>query len=146
MQVNPINGRKVPIWTADYVLASYGTGCVMAVPAHDERDYAFAEKYNLPIERVIRSKDGSDDALPFTGTRHSRKQRKYDGLTTEEGKQAVLGALAKKDRGGFKINYRLRDWLVSRQRYWGAPIPMVYCEKCGEVPCRRIRASRTASV
>ena len=132
--VNPINGRKVPIWTADYVLASYGTGCVMAVPAHDERDYAFAEKYNLPIERVIRSKDGSDDALPFTEHGILVNSGKYDGLTPEEGKQAVLGALAKEDRGGFKINYRLRDWLVSRQRYWGAPIPMVYCEKCGEVP------------
>lgn len=132
--VNPINGRKVPIWTADYVLASYGTGCVMAVPAHDERDYAFAEKYNLPIERVIRSKDGSDDALPFTEYGILVNSGKYDGLTTEEGKKAILEDLAKEGRGGFKTNYRLRDWLVSRQRYWGAPIPMIYCEKCGEVP------------
>ncbi len=132
--VNPINGRKVPIWTADYVLASYGTGCVMAVPAHDERDYAFAEKYNLPIERVIKSKDGSDDALPYTEYGILVNSGKYDGLTTEEGKKAILEDLAKEERGGFKTNYRLRDWLVSRQRYWGAPIPMVYCEKCGEVP------------
>lgn len=132
--VNPINGRKVPIWTADYVLASYGTGCVMAVPAHDDRDYAFAEKYHLPIERVIKSKDGSDDALPFTEHGILVNSGKYDGLTTEEGKKAILGDLEKEGRGGFKTNYRLRDWLVSRQRYWGAPIPMVYCEKCGEVP------------
>uniref|UniRef100_UPI0026732610 leucine--tRNA ligase n=1 Tax=Christensenella hongkongensis TaxID=270498 RepID=UPI0026732610 len=132
--VNPINGRKVPIWTADYVLASYGTGCVMAVPAHDERDFAFAEKYNLPVERVIKSKDGSDDALPYTEYGVLVNSGKYDGLTTEEGKKAILEDLGRENRGGAKINYRLRDWLVSRQRYWGAPIPMVYCDKCGEVP------------
>ena len=132
--VNPINGRKVPIWTADYVLASYGTGCVMAVPAHDERDFAFAEKYNLPVERVIKSKDGSDDALPYTEYGVLVNSGKYDGLTTEEGKKAILEDLGRENRGGAKINYRLRDWLISRQRYWGAPIPMVYCDKCGEVP------------
>lgn len=133
--VNPINGRQVPIWTADYVLASYGTGCVMAVPAHDERDFAFAEKYNLPIERVINAKDkDTDDKLPFTEHGILVNSGKYDGLTTEEGKKAILEDLGKEGRGGFKINYRLRDWLVSRQRYWGAPIPMVYCDKCGEVP------------
>lgn len=132
--VNPINGRKVPIWTADYVLASYGTGCVMAVPAHDDRDYAFAEKYDLPIERVIDAKDGSCPPLPYTEYGVLVNSGKYDGLTTEEGKKAILEDLAKDGRGGFKVNYRLRDWLVSRQRYWGAPIPMIYCEKCGEVP------------
>lgn len=132
--INPINGRKVPIWTADYVLASYGTGCVMAVPAHDERDFAFAEKYELPIERVIRSKDGSDDALPYTEHGLLINSAKYDDLTTEEGKKAILKDLNAEEKGGFKINYRLRDWLVSRQRYWGAPIPMVYCDQCGEVP------------
>ncbi|MEA4853115.1 MAG: leucine--tRNA ligase [Christensenella sp.] len=132
--INPVNGRKVPIWTADYVLASYGTGCVMAVPAHDDRDYAFAEKFGLPIERVIKSKDGSDDALPYTEHGVLVNSEKYDGLTTEQGKKAILDALNQEGKGGFKTNYRLRDWLVSRQRYWGAPIPMVYCEKCGEVP------------
>ncbi len=132
--LNPVNGRKVPIWTADYVLASYGTGCVMAVPAHDERDFAFAEKYGLPIERVIKAADGGDDALPYTEHGLLVSSEKYDGLMTEEGKKAILEDLGKEDKGGFKINYRLRDWLVSRQRYWGAPIPMLYCDKCGEVP------------
>ncbi len=133
--INPINGRKVPIWTADYVLASYGTGIVMAVPAHDERDYAFAQKYNLPIERVIRAASPDvDDMLPYCDYAILTNSGDYDGLTTEEGKTAILKYLAEQNKGGFKTNYRLRDWLVSRQRYWGAPIPMVYCDRCGEVP------------
>ncbi|MEG0835135.1 MAG: leucine--tRNA ligase [Christensenellaceae bacterium] len=133
--VNPINHRKVPIWTADYVLASYGTGAVMAVPAHDERDFAFAKKYNLPIERVIcaENKD-TDDALPFCEQGVLISSGEYDGKTTKQARDEILKQLEKQNKGGFKTNYRLRDWLVSRQRYWGAPIPMVYCEKCGEVP------------
>ncbi|MEG1859095.1 MAG: leucine--tRNA ligase, partial [Christensenellaceae bacterium] len=133
--LNPINHRKVPIWTADYVLASYGTGAVMAVPAHDERDFAFAKKYNLPIERVIcaENKD-ADDALPFCEQGVLISSGEYDGKTTKQARDEILKQLEKQNKGGFKTNYRLRDWLVSRQRYWGAPIPMVYCEKCGEVP------------
>jgi len=132
--VNPANGRKVPIWIADYVLASYGTGIVMAVPAHDERDFMFAEKYGLPIERVIKSADGLDDALPYVEYGVMTGSGAFGGLSSEEGKKAVTQSLADRGRAEFKVNYRLRDWLISRQRYWGAPIPMVYCDRCGEVP------------
>ncbi len=132
--VNPINGRKVPVWTADYVLASYGTGIVMAVPAHDERDYVFAEKFGLPIERVVKAKDDkADDALPFTEYGILVNSGAFDGQTTEQAKESVIKHLAGQKHGAFKTNYRLRDWLISRQRYWGAPIPIVYCENCGEV-------------
>jgi leucyl-tRNA synthetase len=132
--INPANGRRVPIWIADYVLSSYGTGIVMAVPAHDERDYAFASKYDLPIERVIRSADGSADPLPYVEYGIMTNSGGFDSLSSEEGKKAVTQSLKDKGRAAFKVNYRLRDWLISRQRYWGAPIPMVYCEQCGEVP------------
>lgn len=132
--VNPINGREVPIYISDYVLASYGTGIVMAVPAHDERDYDFAAKYGLPIERVIESAGGQDDALPYTEYGKMVNSPGFDGLTSEEGKVAIIKKLEEDGCGGFKINYRLRDWLISRQRYWGAPIPIVHCEHCGEVP------------
>jgi len=127
--INPINDRKIPIWIADYVLNTYGTGAVMAVPAHDDRDYAFAKKFNLPIERVI----VGGETLPFTEHGTLINSKEFDGLTTNEAKIAMVKNLASKNLGKEKINYRLRDWLVSRQRYWGAPIPIVYCEKCGEV-------------
>lgn len=127
--INPINGRKVPVWIGDYVLNTYGTGAVMAVPAHDERDYAFASKYNLPIERVIEGGDG----LPYTEYGKLVNSEEFSGLSSEEGKNAIVEKLSKNNLGSFKVNYRLRDWLVSRQRYWGAPIPIVYCEKCGTV-------------
>ena len=134
--VNPINGRKVPIWVADYVLASYGTGVVMAVPAHDERDFAFATKFNLPIERVIKAADGkTDDALPFASYEGVLVNSPgFDGLPVKAGKEAILHALKQSGHGDFKVNYRLRDWLVSRQRYWGAPIPIIHCAHCGDVP------------
>ncbi len=132
--INPINKRVIPIWIADYVLATYGTGCVMAVPAHDERDFEFATKYHLPIERVIKSTDGSPDDLPYVEYGTLINSEQFDGLTTEQGKEGILSRLKESDKGGFKVNYRLRDWLISRQRYWGAPIPIVYCEDCGEVP------------
>lgn len=132
--INPVNGRKVPIYVSDYVLASYGTGIVMAVPAHDERDFEFATKYNLPIERVIKSKDGSDDALPYVEHGVLVNSEEFNGMETEAAKKAILAKLNKDNQGSEKVNYRLRDWLVSRQRYWGAPIPIVHCEKCGEVP------------
>ena len=131
--INPVNGKKVPIWISDYVLYSYGTGCVMGVPAHDERDFVFANKYNLPITRVIKSANGQKDDLPYCDDGIVVNSIDYDGLTSEEARKKILSDLQKKSSGSFKINYRLRDWLVSRQRYWGAPIPMVYCEKCGEV-------------
>lgn len=132
--LNPINGRKVPVWTADYVLASYGTGIVMAVPAHDERDFAFATKYNLPIERVIcAAKKGEDDALPYCEYGALVNSEHFDRLSTEQAKEEIVKQLKSQNHGDFKVNYRLRDWLISRQRYWGAPIPMVYCEHCGEV-------------
>jgi leucyl-tRNA synthetase len=127
--INPINGRKVPIWVADYVLNTYGTGAVMAVPAHDERDFAFATKYALPIERVIEG----GDCLPYTEHGKMVNSEEFNGLSTEEGKEAIVKKLQNVNLGEWKINYRLRDWLVSRQRYWGAPIPIVHCDKCGTV-------------
>ncbi|GIM29446.1 leucine--tRNA ligase [Clostridium polyendosporum] len=132
--INPINGREVPVWIGDYVLATYGTGAVMAVPAHDERDFAFAEKYNLPIERVIKAKNDESDVLPFTEYGIMVNSGEFDGITSEEGRVKVVEKLASIGLGEQKVNFRLRDWLVSRQRYWGAPIPMIYCEKCGTVP------------
>ncbi|MBE6043787.1 MAG: leucine--tRNA ligase [Clostridium thermopalmarium] len=128
--INPINGKRVPIWVGDYVLATYGTGCVMAVPAHDERDFAFATKYNLPIIRVV---DGGD-SLPYTGYAPLVNSGEFDGLSGDKAKEAIVNKLKEQGLGDWKINYRLRDWLVSRQRYWGAPIPVVYCDKCGIVP------------
>ncbi|WP_024615470.1 leucine--tRNA ligase [Clostridium sp. Ade.TY] len=132
--INPINGKEVPIWVADYVLASYGTGAVMAVPAHDERDFAFATKFNLPINRVIAPKDGSETELPYCEHGVLVNSGEFDGLTTKEAKVKIVEKLAQSNEGSQKVNFRLRDWLVSRQRYWGAPIPMIYCEKCGTVP------------
>ncbi|TGY43643.1 leucine--tRNA ligase [Clostridium sartagoforme] len=132
--VNPINNKEVPIWVGDYVLATYGTGAVMAVPAHDERDFAFATKFNLPIERVITSKNGKNDELPYCEYGKLVNSGEFDGLTTEEAKEKIVEKLASKELGSAKVNYRLRDWLVSRQRYWGAPIPMIHCEDCGIVP------------
>ncbi|MDD3224205.1 MAG: leucine--tRNA ligase [Clostridium sp.] len=128
--INPINGKKVPIWVADYVIASYGTGAVMAVPSHDERDFAFASKYKLDIIRVV---EGGDE-LPYTGYGNLINSDEFNGLSGNKAKEAIVNKLSKDDLGGWKVNYRMRDWLVSRQRYWGAPIPVVYCDKCGIVP------------
>ena len=132
--INPINGKVVPIWISDYVLATYGTGCVMAVPAHDERDFAFATKFNLPIQRVITDKVGNEPELPFCEHGILVNSGKFDGLTTDEAKKAIVEELEKDKLGAMKVNFRLRDWLVSRQRYWGAPIPVIYCDDCGIVP------------
>ncbi|MGE5496331.1 MAG: leucine--tRNA ligase [Burkholderiales bacterium] len=132
--INPINNRRIPIYAADYVLATYGTGAVMAVPAHDERDFEFATKYGLPIERVIKSKNGEPDDLPYVEYGVLVNSGEFSGLDSEAGKNAIIERLKSMRAGDFKVNYRLRDWLISRQRYWGAPIPIVYCDKCGEVP------------
>jgi len=132
--IHPLTGKEVPIWVGDYVLATYGTGAVMAVPAHDERDFAFAEKFNLPINRVIEAKDGSETNLPFCEHGILVNSGEFDGLTTDEAKEKIVEKLASMGLGEKKVNFRLRDWLVSRQRYWGAPIPIVYCEECGIVP------------
>ncbi len=132
--INPLNGEKVQIWIADYVLASYGTGIVMGVPSHDERDFAFATKYNLPIKRVIKSANGENDDLPYCEYGVLCNSGKFDGMDSESGKMAILKQLEGENKGGVKVNYRLRDWSVSRQRYWGAPIPMIHCSSCGAVP------------
>ncbi len=131
--INPINGKIVPIFAADYVLYSYGTGAVMGVPSHDERDFAFAKKYDLPITRVIKGKSGNDD-LPFTEDGIIINSPGFDGLTSEEARKAIINKLVTEGKAEHKTNYRLRDWLVSRQRYWGAPIPVIHCDKCGVVP------------
>lgn len=128
--INPINRKKIPIWVADYVLATYGTGAVMAVPSHDERDFDFATKYELPIIRVI---EGGDE-LPYAGYGKLVNSEDFNDLSGKEAKEAIIKKLSEKDLGRWKINYRLHDWLVSRQRYWGTPIPIVYCDKCGIVP------------
>ncbi|MFC1932801.1 leucine--tRNA ligase [Chloroflexota bacterium] len=133
--VNRLNGEKVPIWIADYVLLSYGTGAVMAVPAHDERDFAFAKKYGLPI-RVVIAPDGwqgeeLEEAYIEAGTMVNSGQ--FNGLPSQQGIEAVSDFLVEQGWGGRAITYRLRDWLISRQRYWGAPIPMIYCPNCGVV-------------
>ena len=123
--VHPLTGAKVPIWIADYVLAGYGTGAVMAVPGHDERDFAFAEKFGLPIVRVVRAADGSEPALPMADDGIAVNSGAYDGLTTAAAKSAIIGALEAKGAGKGAVTYRLRDWLFSRQRYWGEPFPMI---------------------
>ena len=132
--INPANGEKVPVWIADYVLNGYGTGCVMAVPAHDERDYEFAKKYELPIRRVIKGEEGVDDALPFVEDGILVDSAEFSGTGSEEAVGKIVSKLQQKGCGELKINYRLRDWLVSRQRYWGSPIPVIHCEHCGVVP------------
>ncbi len=134
--LNRLNGEKVPIWIADYVLLSYGTGAVMGVPAHDERDFTFARKYNLPIPIVIAPPDWSGEELAeaYTGPGTMVNSGQFNGLPYQQGMEAVCDWLEEKGWGKRAITYRLRDWLISRQRYWGAPIPIVYCDKCGIVP------------
>ncbi len=132
---HPVTADKLPIWIADYVLASYGTGAVMAVPGHDTRDHEFATKFDMPVPRVVKAAGTDvDDAIPFVEYGILVNSGQFDGLTSDEGKKAIVEFLAEKGMGKFRTNYRLRDWLVSRQRYWGAPIPVVHCEGCGIVP------------
>ncbi|MCE7871081.1 leucine--tRNA ligase [bacterium CPR1] len=132
--VNPVNNEKIPIWISDYVLLSYGTGAIMAVPAHDARDFEFAHKFQLPIVQVIETPPDWNPEEAFTGVGRMLNSGPYDGLMSDEGKAKITEDLESRGLGVKKINYRLRDWLISRQRYWGAPIPMVHCQKCGPVP------------
>ena len=132
--IHPITGKKVPIWASDYVIATYGTGVVMAVPAHDERDFEFAKKFDLPIQRVIASAPDAEDELPFIEKGVLVNSGEFDGLNFKTAIDAIIEKLQPQGMAERKINYRLRDWLISRQRYWGTPIPVVHCEKCGVVP------------
>ncbi|MGE5485607.1 MAG: leucine--tRNA ligase [Ignavibacteriales bacterium] len=136
--INPLNGERVPLWIANYVLMEYGTGAVMGVPAHDQRDLEFARKYRLPVRVVIQNGDGTVDGdrlgEAYVGPGRMVNSGPFNGLSSEEGKERVSAFIAEAKLGERQINYRLRDWLISRQRYWGAPIPLIYCDKCGIVP------------
>ncbi len=133
--INPLNGKKIPIWIADYVLASYGTGAIMAVPAHDQRDWEFAVKFDLPIIEVLESAQGVSESA-FTGDGKHINSGFLDGLGKEEAIDAMNAYLTKENIGEPTISYKLRDWVFSRQRYWGEPIPLVHCDSCGIVPLK----------
>lgn len=129
--INPVNNEQVPVWIADYVLMSYGTGAIMAVPAHDERDLEFAKKYKIEIKEVV-----SGGEIPFTEEGVMINSGRYNGTSSEEAREEITDWLIKNNLGRRKVNYRLRDWCISRQRYWGPPIPVVYCNDCGTVPVK----------
>ncbi len=131
---NPVNGREIPIFISDYVLVSYGTGAIMAVPAHDTRDWEFAKKFDLPIIEVVQGGNVQEAAFTDCETGIMVNSGILDGLSVEEAKKKITEFLEEKGIGHAKVNYKLRDWVFSRQRYWGEPIPMVYCEKCGWQP------------
>ncbi|MCF7845511.1 MAG: class I tRNA ligase family protein, partial [Candidatus Pacebacteria bacterium] len=128
--VNPINGEEIPVWVADYVLGFYGKGAIMSVPAHDERDYEIAEKYGLEIREVVK-KDGEE--LPYPGEGEMVNSGEFSGLSSSEGKEQIIKKLEELEKGEVAVNYKLGDWVFSRQRYWGEPIPVIHCEKCGVV-------------
>ncbi len=136
--INPINNTEIPIWISDYVLMTYGTGAIMAVPAHDDRDWEFAKKFNLPMIQVVEGKDGPVDineaAFTDVATGKMINSGFLTGLSVEEAKEKVKDFLTENKIGNRKVNYKLRDWVFSRQRYWGEPIPIVHCDKCGYVP------------
>jgi leucyl-tRNA synthetase len=135
--VNPVNGERIPVWAADYVLADYGTGAIMAVPGQDQRDYDFAKAFDLPIVRTVQPPDDWEGEA-FTGSgpaiNSANDEVSLNGLEIDDAKRAIIDWLAAKGLGAGAVNYRLRDWLLSRQRFWGAPIPIVHCPSCGEVP------------
>ena len=126
--INPVNGQKLPIWVADYVLSGYGTGAVMAVPAHDERDFAFAEKFDLPIVQVVDKPEDSADIGCYTGEGELINSGQFDGTRSEDAREQIIAWLEQQGSGRGKTTYKMRDWLISRQRYWGAPIPMVHVD------------------
>ena len=138
--VNPVNGERLPVYVADYVLTDYGTGAIMAVPAHDRRDFDFASALDLPVRHVVRPADADGEAGPGAAyVEHTEGEilvnsGEFDGLPADEGGRSIVERLQAEGRGGFTINYRLRDWGFSRQRYWGCPIPVVHCDACGIVP------------
>ncbi len=132
--INPVNGKEIPIFISDYVLVSYGTGAIMAVPAHDTRDYEFAKQFDLPIVEVVAGGDIEKEPFVDCSTGVMVNSGFLDGLSVEEAKEKITAYLSEKNIGHSKVNYKLRDWVFSRQRYWGEPIPIVYCEKCGYVP------------
>ncbi len=138
--IHPITGKSVPVWVANFVLMSYGSGAVMAVPAHDERDWEFAKKYKLPIKQVITSEDETVahninvEEKAYTNKGVLINSNQFDGFTSEDSFDAIVAFLSEINKGRKTINYRLRDWGVSRQRYWGCPIPIIYCDECGAVP------------
>ena len=135
--VNPVNGSEIPVWISDYVLMGYGTGAIMAVPGHDSRDFDFAQRFDLPIVRVIAA-DGETATTPlleaFADDGRLVNSERFDGLSVAEGKRAIVAWLAERDLAEPQINFRLHDWCVSRQRYWGPPIPIIHCAACGPVP------------
>jgi leucyl-tRNA synthetase len=134
--VNRLNGERVPIFIADYVLTTYGTGAVMGVPAHDARDFEFTRKYHLPVRTVIAPLewDGSEPSEAKVGDGFMTNSGPYDGMTNQEGTEAIANDVERKGWGHRTVSYRIRDWLISRQRYWGTPIPIIYCQECGTVP------------
>ena len=132
--VNPVNGKEIPIWLSDYVLMSYGTGAIMAVPAHDTRDWEFAKKFNMPIIEVVAGGDVEKEAYTDIQDGVMVNSSFLDGMTVKDAKKAIIDHLTKTGDGHEKVNYKLRDWVFSRQRYWGEPIPIIHCDKCGMVP------------
>ncbi|MFX4234531.1 leucine--tRNA ligase [Aliarcobacter butzleri] len=134
--MHPLTGKTIPVWVANFVLSSYGGGAVMAVPAHDQRDFEFAKKYNLPIKQVIVGPDGiiENQTEAYTAEGRLIESENFTGVTNTEAKKAIIYHFEQNSFGIKKVNYKLRDWGVSRQRYWGAPIPFIHCEKCGLVP------------
>ena len=131
--INPVNGEKIPVWISDYVLASYGTGAIMCVPGHDDRDYEFAKKFDLPIVKVVAPADGSEFDGCFTDAGVAINSGEYNGTPTAEFKEKIIKWLSDNQLGEKSINYKLRDWLFSRQRYWGEPFPIAHCVESGEI-------------
>jgi leucyl-tRNA synthetase len=141
--LNPVNGKRAQIWVGDYVLGGYGTGAIIAVPAHDERDYDFAKKHGIEIVPVIANPDGSEAKLPYTEAGKMVNSGRYDGMDSEVFKKKIVEDLSKESRGRATVNYKLRDWLFSRQRYWGEPFPILWLS---EADYKKIDAKNTKLV